>query len=106
VIGDAHFLPFKSDTFALVIVDPPYSDKLSRSIYGTGRIKYYTYVSEAVRVTKPGGFIALYHVMLLPRPRGAAYDKRIMIAHRLWHRPRVCNVFRKLWPEEIAERGL
>ncbi len=90
----------------MVIVDPPYSDKLSREVYGTGKLKYYTYVNEAVRVTKPGGYIALYHVMLLPRPPGAAYHRRIMIAIRLWHRPRVCNVFRKLHPEEIAERGL
>lgn len=106
VVADAHALPFKSDRFAMVIVDPPYSDKLSREIYGTGKLKYYTYVSEAVRVCKPGGRVVLYHVMMLPRPEGTAYDKRIFLAIRLWHRLRCVNVFRKLHPEEIQERGL
>lgn len=106
VIADAHFLPFKAEVFDMVIVDPPYSDELSKEVYGTGKLRYYTYVSEAVRVCKPGGYIALYHVMMLPRPKGTAYHKRIFLGIRLWHRLRCVSVFRKLHPEEIAERGL
>lgn len=106
VQGDAHYLPFKSDRFDMVVVDPPYSDQLSRTIYGTGRLRYYTYVDEAVRVCKPGGYIALYHVVMLPRPKGTAYDRRVYMGIRTWHRLRCVSIFRKLYPEEIAQRGL
>lgn len=106
IIADAHHLPFKSDVFAMVIVDPPYSDSLSRKIYGTGKLKYNTFVGEAVRVTKAGGYIVLYHVVMLPRPKGTFYDKRIYMGIRIWHRLRCVNIFRKKTPKEIEETGL
>ena len=106
LIADAHALPFPDNTFDLVIVDPPYSDDLSKKIYGTGKLKYYTYVNEAVRVCKPGGFITLYHVVMLPRPKGTKYHKRIFLGIRIWHRLRCASIFQKLLPEEVAERGL
>lgn len=106
VIADAHSLPFKSDVFAMVIVDPPYSDDLSRKIYGTGKLKYKTFVAEALRVTKPGGYIVLYHVVMLPRPKRTFYDKRIYLGIRIWHRLRCVSIFRKKTPKEIEETGL
>ena len=105
IIADAHALPFRDDTFEFVIVDPPYSDKLARDVYGTPRLKYYTYVGEAVRVCRPGGYVVLYHVLMLPRPKGTAFDKRILLAIKTWHRLRYVGIFRKKTAAEIAERG-
>lgn len=105
IIADAHRMPFKADCFDFVIVDPPYSDKLSKKVYGTGKLKYYTYISEAVRVCKPGGFVVLYHVLMLPRPKGTAYHRRIFLGIRAWHRLRCVGIFRKMSKEEIARRG-
>jgi hypothetical protein len=73
-IGDAHNLNFISDnSYDLVICDPPYNNELSKSLYGTGKIKYKTFIKEAVRVCKPQGFIASYHWALTPRPDNTKY---------------------------------
>ena len=96
VVGDAHDLNFIGDNeFDLVILDPPYNDDKSKELYGTGKLKYKTYVSEAIRVCKPGGFIAIYHWVMTPRPDGCKFYYRIVVLTRIWHRPRVCCVYQK-----------
>lgn len=95
-VGDAHNLGFiKDNTYDLVILDPPYDDEQSKKLYGTGKLKYGQYIKEAIRVCKPGGYIAMYHWVMTPRPEGTSYSKRIVILTRTWHRPRVCMVFKK-----------
>lgn len=95
-IGDAHNLCFIQDNeFDCVILDPPYNDELSKKIYGTKKIKYYTYIKEAVRVTKPEGYICMYHWLLTPKPKGTSYYKIIVILTRIWHRPRICSIYQK-----------
>lgn len=95
VLADAHSLPFRDDSFDAVYLDPPYNDGLSRSLYGTGKIRYRVYIGEAVRVCKPGGYIVSYHYVMTPRPAGTSYYMRIFLGTRVWHRLRVACVFRK-----------
>ena len=95
-IGDAHDLSFiQSNSYDLVICDPPYNDELSKELYGTKKIHYQKFISEAVRVCKPMGFIASYHWVMTPRPEGTKFFKRIIVLTRVWHKPRVCCVFQK-----------
>lgn len=94
--ADAHNLPFRDNLFGLVILDPPYSEDESRSLYGIGRLTYSRYVKEAVSVCKPGGFVVSYHVTITPRPEGTVYCGRILLATRVWHRLRACCIFRKV----------
>lgn len=95
VIGDAHTLCVASNSYELVILDPPYNDDYSRDMYGTGPLAYKRYIGEAVRVTKPGGFVAMYHMVMTPRPLGTKYYARVVVLTRVWHKPRVCCVFQK-----------
>jgi len=95
VLADAHRLPFLSDTFDFVLVDPPYSDEEAQDLYGTAKLRPLTYIREASRVCKPLGFVALYHKLMLPRPPQTAYHRRIFIGTRVWHTARICTIFVK-----------
>ncbi len=95
-IYDAHNLKGIIDnSFDLIIVDPPYDDEQADKLYKTPKLKYKDYIKTAVRVCKPNGFIAMYHWVMTPRPEGTKYFMRIVILTRVWHRPRVCCIFRK-----------
>ena len=95
VVADAHSLPFADNSFNLVICDPPYSNELSKSVYGTGKIIYKKWVAEAVRVCKVGGHVAVYHFKMLPRPEGTTYHRRIFLGVRIWHHLRCVGIFQK-----------
>jgi SAM-dependent methyltransferase len=93
--ADAHYLPFGNDTFDFIIFDPPYSAEEAMKLYGTPYIRLIKCVNESVRVLKVGGYIALYHRLWLPRPKGTSYDKRILIHPGQWHECRTCHIFKK-----------
>lgn len=96
-VGDAHDLHWiGDDTYDLTILDPPYSNEESEILYSTPKLRWTTFISEAVRVTRPGGHVAVYHVKQPPRPSGTRLVRRIVILTRTWHAPRVCFVFEKL----------
>lgn len=95
-IADAHNLPFKDNSFELVIVDPPYDAEQSKKLYGTPKPEYKRYIAEAVRVCKVGGYVAMYHWVWTPRPEGTKCHARIVVLTRVWHRPRVCFIYQKM----------
>lgn len=92
---DAHKLPFADDSFDFVLCDPPYDDAYSKELYNTGKIRKGVFVAEAVRVCKPGGHVGLYDIVLNPRPHGAAFDRIIVVLTRVYHKPRICAIFKK-----------
>ena len=97
VLGNAHDLPFKDESFWLVLCDPPYSDEEARKLYGTPKLIFRTWAREAIRVLKKGGVLILYHKLLLPNPdpNELLLVKRVFVGHRTWHVPRIALVFRK-----------
>lgn len=95
VVGDAHFLPFKSDVFDCVILDPPYSEELSRAMYGTGKCNYKIYIPEARRALKVGGYLVHYHILSFPYVKGAKLLKRIFIQVRTFSRLRCVHIYQK-----------
>jgi hypothetical protein len=99
--GDAHDLWFiKDDTYDLVILDPPYSDEESETLYGTPKLKPAKFTAEAVRVCKPGGHVAIYHKVMKPRPDGCRLVRRVVVLTRVQHAARICMVYRKMTAAE------
>jgi hypothetical protein len=103
-VGDAHDLHWLEDgSYDLVILDPPYSDEEAEMLYSTPPLKYGKFVAEAVRVTRDGGHVAVYHVKQPPRPEGTKLVQRIVILTRTWHAARICFVFEKLAPKSETQ---
>lgn len=95
-VGDAHDLHWiADDSYDAVILDPPYSNEESEEMYGTPKLRYGTFVKEAVRVCKPGGAVVIYHRQMKPRPPGCVLERRIVVLTRVNHGARICMVYRK-----------
>jgi hypothetical protein len=96
-VGDAHDLHWiEGGEYDLTILDPPYSNDEAALLYSTPPLRPGKFIAEAVRVTKVGGHIALYHRMQPKRPDGTKLVHRIVVLTRANHAPRVCFVFEKL----------
>ncbi len=97
LIGDAHELPEDwTNKFQIVILDPPYSNEENEEIYGnTGKLKWGTYTKEAIRVTKPGGFIVIYHKFATPGLKDCKLIYRIFLETRIWHLLRSVRIYQK-----------
>lgn len=100
-VGDAHDLHWiADDTYDLTILDPPYSDEEAAWLYSTPRLRPGQFTAEAVRVTRVGGCVAVYHRQQPRRPDGTRLVRRIVVLTRTGHAPRVCFIFEKLPPVE------
>ena len=98
LICDAHKLSeFINEEFDVILADPPYSDDEAKEIYGTPKLKYKTWTSEADKILKPGGLLIVYHKYVMPNPNPDKYEvaKRVFIGNRTYHLPRVAIYFRK-----------
>ena len=105
-VGDAHDLHWiEDDTYDLTILDPPYSDEEAAWLYSTPKLTPGKFTAEAVRVTKVGGHVAVYHRQQPRRPNGTKLVHRIVVLTRTGHAPRVCFVFKKMTAAEAAEYG-
>lgn len=95
IIADAHQLPIKNDSVDMVVLDPPFSLDAAYKIYNTTRVHYWTYINEAIRVCKLGGFIVMYHIIFYPKPKQLKWHRRIFVGTQVWHRPRVALIWQK-----------
>ncbi len=95
VVADAHCLPFKDGVFNVVILDPPYNEDYAKRLYGTGKLKFKTYVAEAVRVLREHGYLIVYHYVATPRIENTVLIQRIFIETRVWHKLRCVHIHEK-----------
>lgn len=98
LVCDVHELSkHLSMKYDIVFADPPYSDEESRDIYGTPKLNYKVWTSEATKLLNKGGLLIVYHKYVMPNPNPEIYEveKRVFIGSRTYHLPRVAIYFKK-----------
>lgn len=107
VIADGCALPFLSDSFRAVLLDPPYSKEYAETLYGTKYPKPSHLLAEAARVVKPGGRIAMLHFLVPHPPSGAKLIEVHGVTQGCGYRIRALTIFQKeasqLFPAPGAE---
>lgn len=96
LVCDAHEVSKYIDRqFDIIFADPPYSDEEAKEIYGTPKLKYKVWTNEATKLLRPDGLLIIYHKYLMPNPNPEIYRvaKRVFIANRVYHLPRVAVYF-------------
>lgn len=91
-------LPIADGVYDVVIADPPYDSQditYSDKLYKTGLVKPYSFVNEAVRVCKVGGFICILHQLVYKTLKGTERYAVIPITTGPNQRIRVLNIFKK-----------
>jgi hypothetical protein len=102
-LGDVHelhkFMPIDRLVypFDIILADPLYSDKEAKELYGTPKLNYKKWTSEATDYLCPGGLFIIYHKYIMPNPDPEIYRvvKRVFIGSRPYHLPRVAIYFQK-----------
>lgn len=61
IVADCEELPFPDQSFDLVVMDPPYSEKEAKDLYGLKYVRMGTALNEAARVLRPGGVLVCLH---------------------------------------------
>ena len=98
LVCDIHCLSeYLKDTFDIILCDPPYSDKESSELYGTPKLNYKKWTSEATKLLSPKGILIVYHKYVMPNPDPEVYvvERRVFIGNRTYHVPRCAIYFRK-----------
>lgn len=92
-------LPIESKKYDIVIADPPYDSlniTYSDKLYKEGIVKPYSFVKEAVRVLKKGGYLCILHQLVYKCPDDVERYAVIPITTGPNQRIRVLNIFRKI----------
>lgn len=67
VVADGAALPFRDESFAGVLIDPPYSVEYAHALYNTDYPRPSHLLKEAARVVCAGGRVGFLH-FLVPKP--------------------------------------
>jgi len=93
-------IPRPDGSFTGVLADPPYADHWQGQWHG-GLPKPKHVLAEAVRLTAPGGLVAILHIIIIPAYRSLNVER--IALHPVLTGPnnaiRVLNVFRVGWEE-------
>lgn len=94
VVGDGSFLPFRSNAFPAVLLDPPYTPAWARQ-YGTKYPPTYPLLREAARVVVGGGRIGVLHFLVPFPPKGTRILKVFGVSCGVGYQMRAFTVFEK-----------
>lgn len=94
--ADGRALPFKDESFAGVLLDPPYTKEYAQELYGTEYPRPSHLLKEAARVLRPGGRIGILHFIMPYPPQGCRYVTVVGISTGCGYALRAFSIFRKM----------
>jgi len=100
VADTTKILPIEDYTYDVVRADPPYNvekngKNYSKELYGVKPVKPYSFVKEAVRILKPGGYLCILHHLVYIKPKRTIRKAVIGITSGPNMRIRTLNIFKK-----------
>lgn len=95
VLADGRRLPFPDGAWDGVMLDPPYSVEYAETLYRCEYPRPSHLLSEAARVVRPGGVVAMLHYLIPFPPPGCAFVSVTGITQGLGYRIRAWCVYRK-----------
>ncbi len=95
-IADCSAMPFKDESFDLILSDPPYTKKDSE-IYGCKPFPIGKFMRESHRVLKPDGIVGVLHTYY-PMYKRSEYNLigLICVVTGFWRATRMLSLFRKM----------
>jgi SAM-dependent methyltransferase len=94
LVADGAHLPLSDDSFAAVLLDPPYVPAWARQ-YGTKYPPTYPLLREAARVVKGGGRIGILHFLVPFPPKGTRLVKVFGVSVGMGYQMRAFTVYEK-----------
>lgn len=91
-------VPVEDESFAVVLADPPYTHKdydAGDRHYQMPEVPRYSFKDELVRLTKPGGYAGVLHVMPYHKPEGMERWAMVGVTVGTTQVIRCLSVFRK-----------
>ena len=91
-------LPVRTNVYDVVLADPPYDSQninYPERLYREASVNPYSFVDEAIRVCKEGGFICILHQLVYRTLEGTTRCAVIPITTGPNQRVRVLNILRK-----------
>lgn len=95
VVADGCALPFRSEVFKAVLLDPPYSEEYARNLYRGTNPRPSWLLREAARVVRDGGRIGLLHVACPFAPPDCVFVSVYGITTGPGYRIRALTLFEK-----------
>ena len=89
-------LPFQNETFDIILAEPPYYQGHD---YG---VKPYSFIKEASRILKIGGYLCILHTLHYQTPKGMKRTALIGISTGPNLKARWLNIFQKTTNQETA----
>lgn len=102
VFGDGRRLPFRSDVFDAVLLDPPYSVEYAETLYGVEYPRPSHLLVEAARVVRPGGAIGFLHFLVPVPPPRCRIERVVGVTQGLGYRIRAFTLYRRDQAELFA----